>query len=66
MFIVISVKRKELLIQALTIYNIKFIKIKKSNVFKKNRTKFKTYITQCELHLNFNVNRMSNDKKKVL
>ena len=61
-----SIKEKKSTAQASTVYNIKFLKIKKSNVFKKNRTKFKAYITQCEFYLDFNVNQMSNDKKKVI
>ena len=65
-FIAKSIKKKKFIAQASTVYNINFIKIKKSDVFRKNRTKFKTYITQCEFYLNFNENRMLNDKKKVL
>ena len=42
MFIAESIKEKKFIAQTSTVYNIKFIKIKKLNTFKKNRTKFKT------------------------
>ena len=53
-----SVKEEKFTAETSTVYNIKFIKVKKSNVFKRNGTKLKTYITQCEFSFNFNVNRM--------
>ena len=40
------------------------LKIKKSNMFKKNKFKFKMFLIQTELYIKFNVNKFNKNKKK--
>ena len=46
------------------IYQAKSAKIKKSNDFKEEQHKLRTYITKCDLYQEFNVLQYNFDKKK--
>ena len=42
------------------------LKVKKSNVFKENRSKLRAFLTQAELYIDFNVDKFNENQKKIL
>ena len=41
-------------------------KIQKSNVFSENKFKFRVFLIQTELYIDFNLNKFSEKQKKIL
>ena len=41
-------------------------KIQKSNVFNENKFKFRVFLTQAELYIDFNINKFNEKQKKIL
>ena len=48
------------------VLQVRSLKIKKSNVFKKNKFKLRVFLIQTELYINFNVNKINKNQKKIL
>ena len=51
-------------INSTVMLQIRSLKIKKSDKFKENRFKFRMFLIQTELYINFNVNKFNENQKK--
>ena len=53
-------------INNIVMLQIQSLEIKKSDVFSENKFKFRVFLTQTELYINFNVNKFNKNQKKIL
>ncbi len=63
---IINTFENEILSVLQTVISYKSLKVKKSDIFSDDKIKLKTYITQCELYIEFNVAQYKTNQNKML
>ena len=48
------------------VISVRTFKVQKLNVFSENKFKFRVFLTQAELYINFNLNKFNEEQKKIL
>ena len=48
------------------VISVRTFKIQKLNVFSENKFKFRVFLTQTKLYINFNLNKFNEKQKKIL